>query len=506
MTLRRVLVANRGEIALRVIRACREMGISPVAVYSDADAGAPHVAAADLAVRIGPAPPRESYLNAQAILDAARTTGAEAIHPGYGFLSERPSFARACEAAGITFIGPPASAIERMGSKIGARTLMQQAGVPVVPGITPGDQNDAALISAALDIGFPILLKPSAGGGGIGMKVVRDETSLPGAIATARREAEAAFGDGTLYVERLVDRPRHVEIQVFADRYGHCVHLCERECSAQRRHQKVIEESPSTVLTPAVRARMGAAAVAAANAVGYVNAGTVEFLLEGHGDEARFYFLEMNTRLQVEHPVTEMVTGIDLVRTQLDVAAGAPLPFTQHDVSQRGHAIECRIYAEDPARGFLPQAGPLLLYREPTGPGIRVDSGVVEGRDIPVHYDPMIAKLIVSGETREAARLRALAALRRYPVLGVRTNIPFVVALLEHPAFIAGDIDTGFLDRQFEDFRERLAQPPSAVAWAAAAGARDSGGTLNPGAAGNLSATSAAPAEPFVTLGAWRVS
>lgn len=506
MTLRRVLVANRGEIALRVIRACREMGISPVAVYSDADAGAPHVAAADVAVRIGPAPPRESYLNAQAILDAARTTGAEAIHPGYGFLSERPSFARACEAAGIIFIGPPASAIERMGSKIGARTLMQQAGVPVVPGITPGDQSDAALISAALDIGFPILLKPSAGGGGIGMKVVRDETSLPGAIATARREAEAAFGDGTLYVERLVERPRHVEIQVFADRYGHCVHLCERECSAQRRHQKVIEESPSTVLTPAVRARMGAAAVAAANAVGYVNAGTVEFLLEGHGDEARFYFLEMNTRLQVEHPVTEMVTGIDLVRTQLDVAAGAPLPFTQHDVSQRGHAIECRIYAEDPARGFLPQAGPLLLYREPTGPGIRVDSGVVEGRDIPVHYDPMIAKLVVSGETREAARLRALAALRRYPVLGVRTNIPFVMALLEHPAFIAGDIDTGFLDRQFEDFRERLAQPPSAVAWAAAAGARDSGGTLNPGAAGNLSATSAAPAEPFVTLGAWRVS
>jgi acetyl-CoA carboxylase biotin carboxylase subunit len=508
VTLRRVLIANRGEIALRVIRACREMGISPVAVYSDADAGAPHVAAADAAVRIGPAPPRESYLNAQAILDAARTTGAEAIHPGYGFLSERPSFARACEDAGIIFVGPPASAIEQMGSKIGARTLMQQAGVPVVPGLTPADQSDAALISAAVDIGCPVLLKPSAGGGGIGMKVVRDDTQLAGAIAQARREAEAAFGDGTLYVERLVARPRHVEIQIMADRHGHCVHLGERECSAQRRHQKVIEESPSPVLTPTVRARMGAAAVAAARAVGYVNAGTVEFLLEGHGDDARFYFLEMNTRLQVEHPVTEVVTGIDLVRTQLQVAAGAPLPFTQEHIAQRGHAIECRIYAEDPARGFLPQAGPLLLYREPVGPGIRIDSGVVEGRDIPVHYDPMIAKLIVSGDTRETARQRALAALRRYPILGVRTNIPFVIALLEHPAFIAGQIDTGFLDRQFDDFRDRLAQAPSGVAWAAAAhtggaGASSSGPS---GHGTDASTTSMANADPFVTLGAWRVS
>ena len=506
MTLRRVLVANRGEIALRVIRACREMGISPVAVYSDADADAPHVAAADAAVRLGPAPSRESYLNAQAILDAARTTGSEAIHPGYGFLSERPSFARACEDAGIIFVGPPASAIERMGSKIGARRLMQQAGVPVVPGLTPTDQSDAALISAAVDIGFPILLKPSAGGGGIGMKVVRDETAIVSAIAQARREAEAAFGDGTLYVERLVERPRHIEIQVFADRHGHCVHLCERECSAQRRHQKVVEESPSPVLTPTVRARMGDAAVAAARAVGYVNAGTVEFLLEGQGDDARFYFLEMNTRLQVEHPVTEAVTGIDLVRTQLVVAAGASLPFSQADVSQRGHAIECRIYAEDPARGFLPQAGPLLLYREPVGPGIRIDSGVVEGQDIPVHYDPMIAKLIVSGDSREAARQRALAALRRYPILGVRTNIPFVIALLEHPAFVDGQIDTGFLDRQVDEFRAHLTQPAVPVAWVAAAGARDTGAAKSVGASGAVCAGSTGSTEPFVTLGAWRVS
>ena len=503
--LRRVLIANRSEIAMRVMRACREMGISPVAVYSDADAGAPHVAAADAAVRIGPAPPRESYLNAQAILDAARTTGADAIHPGYGFLSERPTFAQACEDAGIIFIGPPATAIAQMGSKIGARTLMQQAGVPVVPGVTPPDQGDAALISAAVDIGFPVLLKPSAGGGGIGMKVVRDETMLAGAISQARREALAAFGDGTLYVERLVERPRHVEIQVFADRHGGCVHLCERECSAQRRHQKVIEESPSPVLTPAVRARMGAAAVAAAKAVGYVNAGTVEFLLEGHGDDARFYFLEMNTRLQVEHPVTEVVTGVDLVRAQLHVAAGGRLPWTQDDISQRGHALECRVYAEDPARGFLPQAGPLLLYREPAGPGIRIDSGVVEGREIPVHYDPMIAKLIVSGDTREAARQRALAALRRYPILGVRTNIPFLITLLEHEAFVAGTIDTGFLDREVESMRAALDQRAPGPAWAAAAAAGAVGEPVIPGAPHRAADAVRIAADPFVSLGAWRL-
>ncbi len=369
------------------------------------------------------------------------------MHPGYGFLSERAPFARACEAAGLVFVGPPADAIERMGSKIGARQLMLAAGVPVVPGETPADQSDEAFAKAAARVGFPALVKPSAGGGGIGMKVVRSADELAGALTAARREATAAFGDGTLYLERLVERPRHVEIQVFADAHGHVVHLFERECSVQRRHQKTIEESPCPVLSPSMRARMGDAAVAAARAAGYRNAGTVEFLLEGAGDAARFYFLEMNTRLQVEHPVTECVTGIDLVRTQIQVASGEPLPFTQADLSQRGHAIECRVYAEDPSQGFLPQAGPLLLYREPQGPGIRVDSGVAPGGEVSVHYDPMLAKLIVWAETRELARRRAIGALEDFAILGIRTNIPFMLRILAHPAFIDGAIDTGFLDR-----------------------------------------------------------
>jgi acetyl-CoA carboxylase biotin carboxylase subunit len=470
--IRRLLIANRGEIAVRILRACRELGIQTVAVYSDADANAQHVLQADQAVRLGPPPPRESYLNAAAIIDAARVTGADAIHPGYGFLSERPTFARACEEAGIIFVGPPSSAIERMGSKVGARRLMQEAGVPVVPGEAPVDQSDEALAAAALGIGFPVLIKPSAGGGGIGMKVVREAATLAESIAAARREAQAAFGDGTIYVERLVDRPRHVEVQVFADAHDQVVHLFERECSMQRRHQKVIEESPSPALTPAVRARMGAAAVAAARAAGYRNAGTIEFLLEGAGDEAHFYFLEMNTRLQVEHPVTEMVTGIDLVHLQLRIASGEPLPWRQDALSQRGHAIECRVYAEDPSQGFLPQAGPLLLYREPQGPGIRVDSGVVEGGEISVHYDPMVAKLIVHGETREQARLRAVTALRRYPVLGVRTNIPFLITLLEHPRFIDGAVDTGFLDREGDQVRALLPTTLPVAAFAAAAAHR----------------------------------
>jgi acetyl/propionyl-CoA carboxylase alpha subunit len=411
--IRRLLIANRGEIALRIIRACRELGIETVAVHSDADEHAPHVLAADQAVRLGAAPARESYLKVAALLDAARATEADAVHPGYGFLSERAPFARACEEAGIIFVGPPPWH-RRMGSKVGARQLMEAAGVPVVPGEAPADQSDWALEAAASRVGFPVLIKPSAGGGGIGMKVVRERDEVAHAVSQARREAQAAFGDGALYVERLVERPRHVEVQVFADAHGNAVHLFERECSVQRRHQKMIEESPSEALSPAVRARMGEAALAAATAAGYRNAGTVEFLLEGSGDTARFYFLEMNTRLQVEHPVTEAVVGVDLVHAQLRVASGEPLPWTQAALAQRGHAIECRVYAEDPQQGFLPQAGPLLLYREPHGPGIRVDSGVVEGGVISVHYDPMIAKLIVWGETREAARRRAAEALRRF--------------------------------------------------------------------------------------------
>jgi len=446
--IKRLLIANRGEIARRIIRACRELDIETVAVYSDADQRAPHVGEADDAVRIGPAPSRDSYLNIPAIIAAARSTNADAIHPGYGFLSERAPFVRACEEAGLTFIGPPASALEKMGSKIGARKLMAAAGVPVVPGETPRDQTDAALSAAAAQVGYPVLIKPAAGGGGIGMKTVRDAHALADALAAARREARASFGDDTLYLERLIERPRHVEIQIFADHLGHVVHIFERECSAQRRHQKMIEESPCPALSPTVREQMGAAAIAAAKAVGYRNAGTCEFLLEGEGDAARFYFLEMNTRLQVEHPVTEAVTGVDLVHAQLRVASGEPLPFTQSSLSQRGHAIECRIYAEDPAQGFLPQAGTIVRYREPQGPGIRVDSGVIEGSEVSVFYDPMLAKLIAYGENRDAARRRALAALRAFSIGGIRTNIGLLTQILEHPAFVGAAIDTEFLDRE----------------------------------------------------------
>jgi len=483
----RVLIANRGEIAVRVIRACREMGIESVAVYSDADARALHTTLADVAIRIGPPPAIESYLSIDAILAAARQSGAQAVHPGYGFLSENADFASACATAGLTFIGPPAQAIEGMGSKIAARRIAVEAGVPVVPGETPADQSDDAIASAARRVGFPVLLKPSEGGGGIGMKTARSDQGLVETIAQARREAVAAFGDGTLYVERLIEQPRHVEFQILGDHHSHIVHLFERECSIQRRHQKVIEESPSPVVTALLRQRMGEAAVAVARRAGYRNAGTVEFLVEGAGDAARFYFLEMNTRLQVEHPVTEQVTGVDLVRAQIGVAAGRELPWTQQVLSQRGHAIELRIYAEDPARQDLPQAGPLLLYREPSLPGIRIDSGVREGSEVAVHYDPLLVKLIASGETRETARARALAAIRDYPILGIRTNIPLLIELLEHPKFVAGTIDTGFLDAEGDAIRARLSSSPPPEALAVAAAAR---------AAGTMAATRSGGARP----------
>jgi acetyl-CoA carboxylase biotin carboxylase subunit len=498
----RVLIANRGEIAVRVIRACREMGIESVAVYSDADAKALHVTLADRAVAIGPAAAAESYLSVEAIMRAARETGAQAIHPGYGFLSENPSLPSACVEAGIAFIGPPADVIDRMGSKIAARRLAQEAGVPVVPGETPPDQSDAAIAAAAARIGLPVLVKPSEGGGGIGMKAVRDAALLPEAIAQARREAISAFGDGTLYVERLVDKPRHVEFQILADHHGHVVHLFERECSIQRRHQKVIEETPSTALTPALRKRMGDAAVAVARAAQYRNAGTVEFLLEGTGDSARFYFLEMNTRLQVEHPVTEQVTGVDLVRAQIGVASGQVLRWTQEGLSQRGHAIEVRVYAEDPARNHLPQAGTLLLYREPSMPGVRVDAGVVEGSEISVHYDPMLAKLVAWGESRDAARRRALSALRSYPVLGIRTNIALLIALLEHPRFVSGALDTGFLDAEGDALREQLREETPAAVLAVAAAARAEGRRAGPS---GLAGTGPAGNGPAHDIDPWTV-
>jgi acetyl-CoA carboxylase biotin carboxylase subunit len=493
--IRRLLIANRGEIALRIIRACREMGIETIAVYSDADRLSPHVLAANRAAHLGGAPPSESYLNVARLVAAAHAHGADAIHPGYGFLSERAHFARACEEQGLIFVGPPASAIERMGSKIGARRIMEDAGVPVVPGEVPADQSDESLAAAIARVGFPALIKPSAGGGGIGMKAVRNTHEVSEAVQRARREAESAFGDGTLYVEHLVDRPRHVEIQIFADRHGHTVHLFERECSIQRRHQKIVEESPCPVLTPPVRARMGEAAVAAARAAGYVNAGTVEFLLEGEGDAAQFYFLEMNTRLQVEHPVTELVTGTDLVRAQLVVAAGGELPWTQSSLAQRGHAIECRIYAEDPSHDFLPQAGPLLMYREPQGPGIRVDAGVREGGAVSVFYDPMLAKLVVWAETREAAAARAIQALEQYVVLGIKTNIPFLLAILKHARFRSADIDTGFLDTVGIALHEDVSNDLPDAALAAAA--------LHEHEPRPAARRAVVPVDPFDTLRGW---
>jgi acetyl-CoA carboxylase biotin carboxylase subunit len=496
---RRLLIANRGEIAVRIIRACRELAIETVAVYSDADADAPHVRAADRAVHLGAAPARDSYLDGAKVIAAAVASGADAIHPGYGFLSERAHFARACEDAGLTFVGPPATALERMGSKIGARRLMIDAGVPVVPGETPADQSDESLQAAIGRVGFPALIKPSAGGGGIGMKIVRSAAESLEALAAARREAKASFGDSTLYVERLIERPRHVEIQVFADAHGHTIHLFERECSAQRRHQKMVEESPCPALAPSVRRAMGAAAVAAATAVGYRNAGTCEFLLEGEGETARFYFLEMNTRLQVEHPVTECVVGVDLVRAQLLVAGGEPLPFTQDGLAQRGHAIECRIHAEDPAQGFIPQAGPILLYQEPQGPGVRVDSGVTAGSNVSVYYDPMLAKLIVWAESRDLARRKAISALRDFAILGIRTNIPFLLQLLEHDQFVAATIDTGFLDREAATIAAATVAELPAAALAAVAEHR-----RTPGTNGTLGTPGTVGTDPFVSLGAWR--
>jgi acetyl-CoA carboxylase biotin carboxylase subunit len=462
--IRRLLIANRGEIAVRIARACRELGVETVAVYSDADATALHLAVADHAVRIGPAHAGESYLNIEALLAAAREQQADALHPGYGFLSENAQFAAACRDAGIMFVGPSPEAIARMGSKIEARRLAVSAGVPVVPGQTPDDQSAAGILAAVESVGVPALVKASAGGGGRGMREVREIAGAEDVIESARREALAAFGDGTLYVERLIDRPYHVEVQVFADAHGGIVHLFERECSVQRRHQKVIEESPSPHLTPALRKRMTDAAVKAARAAGYVNAGTFEFLVDLSGERSTtdvpFYFLEMNTRLQVEHPVTEQVAGVDLVRAQLLVASGQPLPWSQESLSQRGHAIEARVYAEDPAQGFIPQAGRLLLYREPTAPGIRIDSGFREGDTVSVHYDALVAKVIASAETRELAIERLSAALRGFPVLGIRTNIPFLLRVLESDGFRDGRMDTGFLDREGAHLTSDPPDPP----------------------------------------------
>jgi len=445
-----VLIANRGEIAVRVARTLRDLGIRSVAVYSDADSGARHTQVADVAVHLGGSPAAESYLNIERVLDAARRTGSQAIHPGYGFLAENAEFARACEAAGIVFIGPPVSAIEAMGDKIRAKQTVQAAGVPVVPGRHDVAMDDAAIIAASHEVGFPVLLKPSAGGGGKGMRRVDDPDDLAEEIAGARREASSSFGDDALLVERYVDRPRHIEIQVLADKHGTVLHLGERECSLQRRHQKIIEEAPSPLLDAAMREAMGSAAVEAARVVGYVGAGTVEFILSAD-QPGEFFFLEMNTRLQVEHPVTELVTGIDLVEAQIRVAAGQPLGLTQSDIALTGHAIEARVYAEDPVRGFLPSAGRVLDLHEPAGEHVRVDSSLSVGTVIGTDYDPMLSKVIAWGPDREAARRRLLGALADTVILGLRTNVGYLRALLADPAVIAGDLDTGLVERRGPD-------------------------------------------------------
>lgn len=443
----KILIANRGEIACRVIKTARRLGIATVAVYSDADAKALHVRMADEAVRLGPAPAAESYLLAEKVLEACRQTGAQAVHPGYGFLSENARFAEMCAAAGVVFIGPPVAAIEAMGSKSESKRIMEAAGVPLVPGYHGADQSDGVLTEAAERIGYPVLVKASAGGGGKGMRVVRRAEELAAAMAGARREAKAAFGDDALLIEKFLDHPRHVEMQVFGDSHGNYVHLFERDCSLQRRHQKVIEEAPAPALPPEVRARLGKAAVAAARAVSYVGAGTVEFLYQD-GD---FFFIEMNTRLQVEHPVTEMITGQDLVEWQLRVASGQPLPCKQADLRVNGHAFEARVYAEDPQKDFLPATGTLTHLRPPAeGAGVRVDTGVVAGDAVSIHYDPMIAKLVVWDHDRPSALRRLRAALAAYQVVGVATNLAFLSAVAAHPAFEGVEISTKFIDTHRE--------------------------------------------------------
>lgn len=442
---KKVLVANRGEIAVRILRACEERGLATVAVYSDADRNALHVRYADEAYNIGPAPSRESYLRIDKLLEVARKAGAEAIHPGYGFLSENEDFAEACETEGIAFIGPPAAAIRAMGDKVEARRSMMAAGVPVVPGTPEGLRDDEA-VAVATQIGYPLLIKAAAGGGGKGMRTVRRPEDLISSLDAARREAKNAFGDDTVYMEKLVENARHIEIQILADQHGNVIHLGERECSIQRRHQKLIEEAPSVAVSDELRARMGAIAVRAAQSVKYVNAGTFEFLLDRDGN---FYFLEMNTRLQVEHPVTEMVTGVDIVKEMIAIASGRKLRWKQEDIRPRGWAIECRITAEDPFNNFMPSGGRVVTLSEPTGPGVRVESGIYEGFEVSLYYDPMIAKLIVWGETRPEAILRMRRALREYKIGGIKTSIPFHQQIMDSTRFMWGTFDTTFLEQRF---------------------------------------------------------
>jgi acetyl-CoA carboxylase biotin carboxylase subunit len=479
---KKLLVANRGEIAVRIMRACQEMGIGTVAVYSEADASALHTRLADEAVLLGSPPASDSYLRSDRIIAAARQTGCEAIHPGYGFLAENADFAQAVTEAGLTFIGPSAEVIRLMGSKTAAREVMQAAGIPVVPGYHGEEsRGDGELFPAAEQIGFPLLVKAVAGGGGKGMRLVRTAAELPDSLQSARREALHAFGDARVYLEKYLASPRHIEFQILGDAHGNVVHLFERECSVQRRHQKIIEETPSPLLAgdESFRQRMGQAAVAAARAVNYVNAGTIEFLVDA---ERNFYFLEMNTRLQVEHPITELVTGLDLVKWQLRIAAGEMLPFQQADFSQRGHALECRIYAEDAANNFLPATGQVLCLVEPVGPGIRVDSGLAPGDEVTPYYDPLLAKLIVLGENRQETIHKMMTTLRQYVVLGVTNNLAFLHDLLADDAFQRGDLNTDLVDQHFNNWQRHRAPSPNLALIAAALADMLAGGDAPSGA------------------------
>ena len=496
---KKILIANRGEIACRIIRACREMGIVSLAVYSEADRAALHVQLADEADCIGPPAAAESYLNMDRIIETARRSGAEAIHPGYGFLAENPEFARRCESAGIVFIGPNSRALELVGDKVRARQTMEKSGIPIIPGMKHVSSDLDEYAAEARKIGYPVMIKASAGGGGKGMRIINSEDDLRPGLEAGRREAKAAFGDKAVYLEKYIEDPRHVEFQVLADNYGHIVHLFERECSIQRRHQKIVEETPSQALTPELRRKMGETAKKVLEVAGYNNAGTVEFLLDR---DKTFYFLEVNARLQVEHPVTELTTGVDLVHQQIRVAAGEKLSLRQEDLAQRGHAVECRIYAEDPGRNFLPSSGKILFLREPRGPGVRHDGGIYSGWEVPIYYDPILAKLIVWAETRDSACARMGAALDEYVILGISTSIPFLKEVIAHPEFRAGNTNTGFIKKHFENWREKEGPDEWLTLALAAAALEDLSPSQKPAQAAG---TAEAVSSPWQLLGRWRI-